>query len=254
MKQKIPKRLRKEPLIEAIWQLQFEPAENQPIAEILPGILFTALREEEPNLRLNRLPAADIPPFVAQNDPNLRLAAKYRIESSGSSSDSSFIYQVGDRVVTVNCRRPYVGWERFKAEVIRIAKILSDSNLIVEPKRHSLRYIDLITLESPPSLSFLRMALTIGDHPVQERPLQLRVELLDNDCEHILQIVTPAQVNIPDIKQAGAIIDLETHGLPTEQGLADMDEDLEVLHRASKVLFFTQVLTQEAIDKMDPEY
>jgi len=250
MTHKIPKRLRQEPLIEAIWQLQFEPAEHQPIAEILPGILFTALREEEPNLRLNRLPAADIPPFVAQNDPNLRLAAKYRIESS----DSPFIYQVGDRVVTVNCRRPYVGWERFKAEVIRIAKILNDSSLIVEPKRHSLRYIDLITLESPPSLSFLRMALTIGDHPVQGRPLQLRVELLDEGCEHILQIVTPAQVNIPDINQAGAIIDLETHGLPKEQGLADMDEDLEVLHRVSKVLFFTQVLTQEAIDKMDPEY
>lgn len=250
MTQRIPKRLGKEPLIEAIWQVQFEPAENQPVAEILPGILFTALRGDKPNLRLNRLLAAEIPPFVAQNDPNLRLAAKYRIESP----DSPFLFQVGDRIVTVNCQKPYSGWKEFKNQVLRLAKVLNDSGMIVEPRQHSLRYVDLITLEQPPSLSFLRMSLTIGNQSVQERPLQLRVEFPDEGCQHVLQIVTPVQVRLPEGQEAGALIDLETHGSLTEKTLSDLNDDLETLHSASKKLFFTQVLTKQAIEKMDPEY
>ncbi len=253
MNTKIPKRLRQEPLIEAIWQLHFEPAEDQPVADILPGVLFTALRENTPNLRLHRLPVADIPRPVVESDPNLLAAAKYRIESE--SADSPFIYQVGDRVVTLNCRKPYAGWKEFKAKVMDLAGILSGSKVISAPKRHALRYIDFITLEPPPSLSFLRLALTIGEQVVRERPLQIRVELPDEGCQHVLQIVTPANVNIPDTPNAGTIIDLETRAVFTPaQALPDIGEDLETLHTASKRFFFTQVLTEQAIEQMDPEY
>lgn len=251
MNTKIPKRLRQEPLIEAIWQLHFEPVEDQPVADILPGILFTALRENTPNLRLHRLPVAEIPRPIVESDPNLLTAAKYRIESP----DSPFIYQVGDRVVTLNCRKPYAGWPEFKAKVIDLAGILSESKVISAPKRHALRYIDFITLESPPSLSFLRLGLTIGEKAVRERPLQIRVELPDEGGQHVLQVVTPANVNIPDTPDAGAIIDLETRAeLTPGQALSDIGEDLETLHTASKRFFFTQVLTEQAIENMDPEY
>ncbi|TVQ85663.1 MAG: TIGR04255 family protein [Chromatiaceae bacterium] len=250
MTEQIPKRLRQEPLIEAIWQIQFEPADNQPVAEILPGILFTSMWAGQPGPRLVRLAAAEIPPIVAQNDPNLRLAAKYRIEAPASP----FLFQVGDRIVTVNCRKPYSGWGPFKDQVIRLTKVLHDSGLIVAPTRHSLRYVDLITLEPPPSLSFLKIALNIGDQPIQGRPLQLRVELPDRDCQHVLQIVTPAQVHLPEGPRLGALIDLETHAGLGEQALPELGNDLERLHVASKTLFFTRVLTDQAIARMDPEY
>ena len=76
----IPKRLKKEPLIEAIWQAQFEPKEGLPVGDLLLGILYSALKVDYPNLQLHRLPTADIPAAFAQTDPNLRLSPKYRME------------------------------------------------------------------------------------------------------------------------------------------------------------------------------
>lgn len=114
MTDRIPKYLGKDPLIEASWQLIFEPAPNLPIGDLLPGILFTTFQSRTADLQLHRLPLADIPAPVAVLDPNLRHAAKYRIEAE----KSSFLFHVGDRVVTINCRRPYVGWESFKPEII----------------------------------------------------------------------------------------------------------------------------------------
>ena len=101
---RIPKRLKQEPLIEAIWQVQFEPMGDMQIGDLLPGMLYAALRNDHPQLQLHRLPAADIPPQVAQIDPNLRHVAKYRMEEAGLP----FLFQVGDRTVTLNCRRPHV--------------------------------------------------------------------------------------------------------------------------------------------------
>lgn len=250
MNEKIPKRLRRDPLIEAIWQVRFEPAQNQPIGEILPGVLFAALRAEQPGLRLSRLPIAEIPPIVAQNDPNLRFAAKYRIEAP----QQPFLFQIGDRVVTINCRRPYVGWDKFEQNILTLIEILEGSGLITEPRFHSLRYIDLMTLEPPPSLAFLQMELKIGDHAIIAHPLQMRIELPGQECQHVLQIVTPAQVRLSAEEQSGTLIDLETQANLPEKSLAAIKNSLASLHAASKHLFFQQVLTQEAIERLDPEY
>lgn len=81
---KIPTRLNKEPLIEAIWQAQFESKEGLRVIDLLPGILYTAFKTEHQDLQLHRLPTADIPAPVAQIDPNLRFSAKYRMEEPDS--------------------------------------------------------------------------------------------------------------------------------------------------------------------------
>lgn len=42
----LPKRLRKEPLIEVLWQLQFQG--NQGVGDLLSGILFSQLKKSIP--------------------------------------------------------------------------------------------------------------------------------------------------------------------------------------------------------------
>lgn len=250
MTRQIPKRLRQEPLIETIWQVQFEPAPHHPLGDILPGVLFSSLRNEQPELQLNRLPMAEIPAAMAALDPNLRHAAKYRIEAPGWP----FLFHIGDRVVTINCRRPYVGWEAFKPKIIDLIKVLDGNSLIPEPLQHSLRYIDLMTLEPPPALASLRMALTIGEHRIDQHPIQMRVELPDQGCRHVLQIVTPAQVHLPEGVTHGTLIDLETIAVPEPKTWNVIQGGLDTLHTATKAMFFDQVLTADAIDHMDPEY
>jgi uncharacterized protein (TIGR04255 family) len=246
----IPKRLKKEPLIEAIWQIQFEPTGQAPIGDLLPGILFPALRNEHPNLQLQRLPSADIPAQMAQIDPNLRYMAKYRMEEP----NSLFMFQVGDRVITLNCRYPYAGWAAFKGRILALVGIIESSGLVPVPLRHSLRYIDLLTLEPAPNLSSLQLSLKLGSFDMQERPLQMRVELPDRNCTHVVQVATPAQVMFPDGMQEGCIVDLETFSIESPKVWGDVARQIDHLHERSKSLFFENILTDKAIERMDPEY
>ena len=247
---KIPKRLKKEPLIEAIWQVQFESENGVPIGDLLPGVLFTALRSQHEGLQLQRLPSADIPAQMAQVDPNLRHMAKYRMEDK----NSPFMFQVGDRIITLNCRRPYVGWNEFKEKIFSLVTVVENSGLVPVPTRHSLRYIDLLTLEPAPSLSFLQMSMKLGTFEIQNRPIQTRVELLQGNCIHVVQIATPAQVQFPEGVKNGAIVDLETFPAENLQGWKEIETQVDHLHERCNALFFENILTENAIDQMEPEY
>jgi len=243
----LPKRLKKEPIIEAIWQAQFEG--NQGVGDVLPGILFTELRKSYPGLQLRRLPSADIPAVIAEVDPNLRFTPKMLMEEPGGS----FIWQVGDRVITLNCRRPYVGWTRFKDAAIALSRIVESSGLVAQPQRHSLRYIDLLTEELADDLSALRVAMNVGDLAIRNR-VQMRVEIPDADCLHVVQIATGAQVNLSGSQMTGTVVDLETSPAKPTGDWSTVREQLDVLHDLSKALFFRQILTEESILKLDPEY
>lgn len=246
----IPKRLKKEPLIEAIWQVQFESATDTSIGDLLPGILFSALRNQHADLQLHRLPSADIPTQMAQIDPNLRHMAKYRMEAP----NSPFMFQVGDRIITLNCRRPYTGWMEFKEKICSLVKIVENSNLVPVPIRHSLRYIDLLTLEPAPNLSFLQISMKLGSFDIKIQPMQTRVELLDGTCTHVVQVATPAQVQFPEGVKEGTIVDLETFFVQSPKDWNEITMQIDHLHDRSKVLFFENILTIQAIEKMEPEY
>jgi uncharacterized protein (TIGR04255 family) len=245
----IPKRLKREPLIEAIWQIQFEPANNQPIGDLLPGVLYSALKISHPGLRIHRLPIADIPAPVAQFDPNLRLAAKYRMDEPGSP----FLFQTGDRVITVNCRRPYSGWIAFKEKIMAMSQLAKTSGLI-QPQRHSIRYIDLLGLDPAPDLTALQIFLEVGREKVHRLPLQMRLELPDGDCVHVVQISTPAEVQIPGNSQAGTILDTETFAAAVPESWDAVEKQVDSLHDRVKTLFFEKLLTPEAIERLGPEY
>jgi uncharacterized protein (TIGR04255 family) len=246
----IPKRLKKEPLIEAIWQAQFEPKEGLPVGDLLPGVLYSALKVNYPNLQLHRLPTADIPAPVAQFDPNLRFSAKYRMEEPGSP----FLFQVGDRIVTMNCRKPYAGWPVFKERILKLVEIIESSGLVPTPTRHSLRYIDLLCLDPAPSLNALQVRFQIGQWSLANRPIQMRVEIPEDDCNHVIQIATPAEANLPEGKLQGSVIDLETSSSAQPGSWHDVRAHIDLIHDRSKAVFYQQLLTADAIALMEPEY
>ncbi len=246
----IPKRLKKEPLIEAIWQAQFEPKEGLPVGDLLPGILYSALKVDYPNLQLHRLPTADIPAPVAQFDPNLRFSAKYRMEDPGSP----FLFQVGDRIVTMNCRKPYAGWPVFKERILKLLEVIENSGLVPVPGRHSLRYIDLLVLDPAPDLKALQIQFQIGQWNLANRPIQMRVEIPDDDCNHVIQIATPAEANLLEGKLQGSVIDLETFSSSQSGSWQDVRTQIDQIHDRSKAVFYQQLLTADAITLMEPEY
>lgn len=243
----VPKRLKKEPLIEVIWQLQFEAPGA---AEVLPGLLFTKLQAHHPDLLIERLPAAELPAVISKEVPNFRFAAKVRIKTP----NSPLVWQVGDRVVTVNCAKPYVGWDSFYTTITSVIRTLEESHLIPNPLRHSLRYLDFISLDKGPDLSAIQLDLKIGAYQLNQTPIQVRVELPETTVTHIVQIVSPAEIMLGDEKQRGTLIDLETLSQKKLSSWAELRQDLEHLHDVSKTFFFTQLLTSSTIEKLEPEY
>jgi len=145
MNQKIPDRLIKEPLLEVIWEIRFSGAIS-PVSDLLPGMIFNSFPEKYD--RVTRLPVSDIPTPVAENDPNLRYAPKIRFERGNGA------IQIGDRVLSISCRRPYSGWKQFSHDIKRLSKIVQETGLVKCLERFSLKYIDLIELEKEGKSTF----------------------------------------------------------------------------------------------------
>jgi len=245
----IPRRLRREPLIEVIWQAVFDDSVEVPVAEANLGLLYADLRKSSNKWRLRRLPGAQIPPAIAEQDPNLRYTVKYRIEAP----DNPVLYQVGDRIVSVNCRRPYVGWDTFKQSILHVQRLLAENGQVPGPDHHALRYLDLIQRDDMVDLNGLRFNLTIGDQTIDKQPLHVRVELAYHGANHVLQIITPAQVQLKEGLQQGILVDLETRTSALKDW-SRIPEQVEHLHSASKSMFFEQILKPEVIERFEPEY
>lgn len=243
---RIPVRLQREPLLEALWEIRFKSAKAS-VFELLLGMIYKALSDKYPNIV--RLPAADIPTPVKEFDAALRYAPRIRLEGG------NYAVQIGERSVSLSCRRPYPGWERFSKEIQILVDVLRGTALIEHLERFSLKYVDLIELEQPPDLSCLNVELKLGWLRVDTRPVQLRSEIEDQDLIHIVQIFSPAQVVLPgDQRLSGVLLDIDTIRSLEKGGSWDvMINCLDEAHSASKRMFF-ELLTTETIEKLEPEY
>lgn len=247
MENKIPIRLRKEPLIEALWEIRFTSTKPS-MADLLPGILFPALKDKYPNIV--RLPISDIPAPVLEQDPRFRYVPKIRLEGGNQS------VQIGEHVISLSCRRPYSGWKTFSEDIMTIINIVRNIELIDQLERFSLRYIDLIELDQPPSLSCLNLELKMGEYQMDTQPVQLRTEIKEGDLIHIIQIGSPAEVIISaeSGKVSGVLLDIDAiRPMKEHESWSDIESHLDDVHLSSKKKFF-HLLTNETINKLEPEY
>ena len=247
MKNKIPVRLKKEPLIEAVWEIRFLDAKPS-VAELLPGLVFNALPDKYPNII--RLPSADIPAPIIEQTSKFRYLPKIRLEGKNQA------VQIGEHMVSLSCRRPYSGWKTFSEDIRRLMEVVRDTGLIYGLERFSLKYIDLIELDDPPSLSCLDLKLKMGGYEIDTRPLQLRTEIKECDLIHIIQVVSPAEASIPgeSSRVRGVLLDIDSiRPMKENESWPDVDSHIDDVHLSSKKMFFG-LLTSETIDNLEPEY
>lgn len=247
MDRKIPVRLKKEPLLEALWEIRFTSTKPS-VLDLLPGLLFKALPDKYPDII--RLPVADIPDFIAEHAPRLRYVPKIRMEGGNQA------IQIGKQMVALSCRRQYSGWKTFSADIRELVKVVRDTKLIDRLERFSLKYIDLIELEQPPDLGCLNVGLKLGGHELNKQPVQLRIEIKENGLIHIIQIISPAEAALPgeDKRLSGVLLDIDTIN-PMKEGESweEVEGRLDAAHSSSKKMFFG-LLTPETIEKLEPVY
>ena len=243
----IPSRLGKEPLLEAVWEIRFSGTRPS-VSDLLPGFLFKAFSVKYSNIV--KLPAADIPAAIVESDPKLRYVPKIRLENRNQA------IQIGEHMVSLNCRRPYSGWVRFSEDIRNLAKTVRETGLIGELERFSLKYIDLIELVPAVGLRCLNLCLRLGEMDIAERPVQMRTEIGEGDLIHIIQVVSPAEAAIPGEteRKKGVLVDIDTIKTFTGNETWDeLDRRLDDAHFACKRMFF-HLLTPDTLHLLEPKY
>ncbi|MBU0482830.1 MAG: TIGR04255 family protein [Proteobacteria bacterium] len=243
----IPKKLRKEPLIEAVCELRFK-SDKDSISDLLPGLIFQKLDKRFPNVQ--KLPASALPPVVLKNDPNLRYIPTIKL-----TGEEPISIMIGEHVFSLSATRPYVGWEKFLSTINELLVILKQTSLITFPERISLKYIDILLAEEGLTLDALNLELHIGGNRITTEPVHLRTELNAGEFTNVIQISSPAQVPLdkgPILK--GIVVDIDTISLTMPTDFWSNQEDfLNRAHVVSKSMFFN-LLKTETITFLEPEY
>ncbi len=248
----LPKKLKKEPLIDAVFELRFGDGPI-PLSHLLPAALISSF----PSLKLTTFPAADFPASIRSNEPSLRYAALYRME------DDSFIFQIGDRSLSICSKIPYVGWCTFKSRIMDTLTNLNSSNspiLGIPLERYSMKYVNLVEAETlEKQVSSLDISLKIKDFTLSEQNFQVRVQKEDGGFLNIITLLSNGMTIVQGeaAQRIGVIVDVDVLKTTTDADLATFLQTAEValdaIHNKCKHEFFS-CLKSETLEELGPVY
>ncbi|MBY4898845.1 TIGR04255 family protein [Cupriavidus sp. AU9028] len=250
MLKRIPTRLGKEPLVDALFQIRFLSVSSS-LATLLPGFLFARNVGVLPGIQ--RLPLADIPQHVRDNTPELQYHPLLRIEFE------HFFATVGDKVVVIGCKLPYPGWTSFKAKILEVLDGLGPLDILSEVELVSLKYVDVLEKAAAgDGISQLEAKVEVAGRVVSSGKTMLRTSFLADGLSNDLQLFTPFDGEVAGRGALqGIAIEVETtmarEILTAPPGLEAMPQHLDRLHGVNKSVFF-DVLTEEVVGKLDPIY
>jgi uncharacterized protein (TIGR04255 family) len=244
---KLPQKLRREPLVEAVFEMRF--AAKLPASSVFPGLLFAKLPGDK---TIERLPAAELPQQVRLADPNLRYAPLIRMDWR------TFLILTSDQSVALACKSPYPGWSEFKPAIMSMTKILAEADIVQSVERFSLKYTDVVPSELGGPSSIVDFDLRIGPHEAAGSPFQIRAEISKNGLMHIVLVASSGIARFPDgSSRTGVMIDVDTIAMTSDMGLQafleSLDGRIETVHTENKAMFFTCLRT-EALEKLEPIY
>lgn len=248
MENKLPKRLKKEPLLDVLFECRFDAA--IPASNVLPGMFFSELEGEK---KIERLPHAEIPEVIRNGDPGLQYIPLVRVHAG------DFSLLIGDRSVGVSCNLPYKGWPVFKSAILKTMSVLKKTGIVERVNRYSTKYIDLIQADAPEEQAGIaNLALRVGSHTLTAEPYQVRLEIPTNGFINVVQVISRAQVTLQDGQiLRGVVIDIDTikntNDVTLDELEVGLDEALELIHRTGKETFF-DCLTPATLSKLEPEY
>ena len=246
--QTLPKKLKKEPLIDAVFEIRF--TSTFPAGAILPGLMFGKL---DGNKTLEALPVAQLPQSMRDAEPNLRFAPLHRLDWE------HFYVNVGDHSVSIGVKHPYPGWSSFKLVITKVMDALKDASFIKAVERYALKYVDLLPATSlREQVNFVNFDVTLAGHKLENEKFQLRIEIPKNGFIHAIQVVSSvtATSQSGEPKQ-GLIVDVDTialqEGISFDELLSNFSDKLETIHQANKQIFF-DCLKPQTVTALEPEY
>lgn len=245
---KLPTKLGKEPLIDVVFELRF--ASQMPASALLPGLLVTQLQSLH-EVKLDRLPMADLPAQLRNADPNLRYVALVALQWNG------FVINIGDSSLSITCPPPYKGWIGFKQAIIQVISVIKSAPYISKIERHGLKYVDLLPIFNiDEQIAAVDLELSVGKHRLKEETFLVRMEIPDRGFVKIIQIVSNAVATVSGEAKNGLVVDIDIIrplDVSVENYLDNFGGMLDEIHELNKETFFG-CLKQYTINNLEPSY
>jgi len=243
MKKRMPLRLEKCPLVDALIEIRFE---SSIIGSAIFGIIYNLIRNDYKGPVTN-LPILQVPEQIRKNDPNLKFKPLYRIEAE------KYIIQIGDDVLCISSKIPYTGWGEFSSRTIELIKKISGENIINRVLRIGHRYVNFFEGDIMDKLTISKP--TISGY--QTNNILVRTEIRDcDDFIDTVQITNSAMYKSPFNTDTllGSLIDIDSF---KEYGnnyfLENLESEINKVHTCEKNMFFS-LLTEEFLNSLNPVY
>jgi uncharacterized protein (TIGR04255 family) len=238
-----PVRLEKSPLVEAIFEIRFEPT-TATAGDLLPGLLYSGLKTEYPETE--PLPFASIPRQMRDQDV-LRYQASHRLKGDHR------LVQVGDRLISLHATQ-YPGWTRFKQWIEFATNAVKETGLLKQIERFSFKYINVIEASAnEQQLSFLDARIEVtGGTPI-ERGFRLRVERDDGPFVTIIEIITNGKAKRNDQHVvSGLLVTVDTIRAGIGNDYWNNQSTLiEEGHDVAKDIFY-KLLSESTLNRLGP--
>lgn len=232
--------------MEAVFELRFQAAVPQ-AGDLLPGLLYTALKDEYPEVQ--PLPITNVPREIREKQPTLHYQATHRLATSSRA------VQVGDRVLSLSVTSPYPGWTKFNEAIGRLLRTVADTRMVRAPERFSFRYINHLPAEPGQSqLSFLKLRIDSPAYGFTENGFHLRLEHVEGQFLTIVQVAPNTSVEGPGRPPAlGLLLDIDTIRELPGKSLADVGDHLEEAHQVAKRAFMA-LISEATLIRLEPTY
>lgn len=243
---KVPRRLERDPIVEALFELRFKSS-GTAAADVLQSSIYPAFKDRLPNL--NRTPLGSLPVAVLESNPELRYQARLVLQG-----DLLAVF-IGDHSVAISCRRPYLGWSKFRPLILELLNNVKSSGVATEPERFSLKYINLLEGDTPVSqFSLTRYVASLGKHDLRNYVTYTRTEIIEEGHTVIVELGANSIAKLPKGPPlSGLIFTIDTINKAPAKFWEDPAPIIDKAHDVEKAVFFG-MLTDAAIEKMGPEY
>jgi uncharacterized protein (TIGR04255 family) len=241
---KLPQRLKKAPVVEAVFELRFAPVKES-AGDVLVGLLYSAFQNFQ---TIEPLPLSSIPREAREKDDHLRYLASHRLTGDGRH------LIVGDRVVGLAYSPVYKGWTSFQGEIRELLAAVHETKLIQNPERISIKFVNIVPALPDKQLSILNARFEIANQMAPERGFRFRTEVASGEYITIIEIVTNTAANLPEGVRSGLLLNVDTLRTAAIQDIWKTPaEYLDQLHAIVRQVFFS-LLTTEALNDLGPEW
>lgn len=245
---KLPKKLRKEPLVDAVFEVRFSSL--VPASSVLTGLFFAQLSGEDRTIE--RLPASEFPSQIRELNGHLRYQPLLKLQWGG------FLVLVGDAHFGLACKLPYPGWKTFKPKILDAIKVLKAANIVEKIERYSLKYVDVIDgKDLSEQIGRVNVDLNIGTYGLRSDPFNISIEVTRDDYIHLVKIAAPATVSLEGRTRNGVLVEVDSIRNEATSGLEkfeqELPERLEAIHTSNKKMFFG-CLRDSTIAYLEPIY